>query len=88
MMHRTLRSLTVFAIILMELCSSSSTIYHPHTFAPKDNQQKYLKILQEKYHGSWHCMSVIRKQSPRYEAVTPIINIYIGVGVNIVGSTH
>ena len=30
---------------------------------------------------------VIRKRLPRSEAVTPIINIYIGVGVNVVGST-
>ena len=50
-MHRTQRNLTVFAIILTELCSSLSTIYHPHAFAPEDNQQKYSEILQEKYHG-------------------------------------
>ena len=31
---------------------------------------------------------VIRKRWPRSEAVTPIINIYIGVGLNIVDSTH
>ena len=30
------------------------TIFHPHAFAPDDNQQKYLEISQEKYHGSQH----------------------------------
>ena len=34
--------------------------------------------------GVW----VIRKRWPRSEAVTPIINIYIGAGVNVVGSTR
>ena len=54
-MHRTLCSLSVFATILMELCSSSSTIYHPHAFVPENNQQKYLEISQGKYHyGSQH----------------------------------
>ena len=31
---------------------------------------------------------VIRKRSPRSEAVTPIIDIYIGVGLNVVGPTR
>ena len=50
-MHRTSRSLTVFAIILTELYSSSSTIYPQQAFAPEDNQQKYSEISQGKYHG-------------------------------------
>ena len=54
-MHKTQRSLTVFATILTELYSSLSTIYAKHAFAPEDNQQKYSEILQEKYHhGSQH----------------------------------
>ena len=46
--------LTVFAIILTEPYSSSSTIYPQQAFAPEDNQQKYSEISQGKYHGSRH----------------------------------
>ena len=43
-MHRTLRSLTEFAIITKQPYSSLSTIY------PQHNRQKYSEISQRKYH--------------------------------------
>ena len=48
----------------------------------------FFQTLPKKTFGCRPLVWLIRKQWPRSEAVTRIINIYIGVGVNIVGSTR
>ena len=63
LMRTTLQNLTVFAIILKEIYSNSSTIYHPLSFLPKDNRKKYLEILQEKYDFYWRLSFVYKDLS-------------------------
>ena len=49
---------------------------------------KRLRMFREFFQGGRRRVWVVCKRWLRSEAVTPIINIYIGVGVNVVGSTR
>ena len=48
LMRKTRQNSTVFAIIVKENYSNSSTIYCLFVFPPKESQQNYLEILREK----------------------------------------